>query len=79
MPTVIAIASPIAMICVHVTTTPATVNVQLELFSVRMRTVDASTGERHAISPSRISASPSVPIIFTSGSRRAKAGPNTRP
>ena len=36
-------------------------------------------GARHAISPSRISARPSVPIIFTSGSRRAKAGPKTIP
>ena len=36
-------------------------------------------GQRYAISPSRISVSPSVPTAFTSGSRRASGGPKMTP
>ena len=67
------------MICVQFTNAPKSVNVWLELGSGRNRTNAPPTGARQAISPSRISASPSVPIILTSGSRAAKAGPNSTP
>ena len=43
------------------------------------RTNAPPAGARQAITPSRISARPSVPIIFTSGSRPANAGPSTMP
>ena len=46
----------------------------VELGSGRKRANAPPTGARHAIIPSRISARPSVPIIFTSGSRAREGG-----
>ena len=72
-------ANASAMTCVQFTNAPNRVNVWLELGSGRKRANAPPTGARQAISPSRMSASPSVPIILTSGSRAAKAGPKSSP
>ena len=67
------------MTCVQFTNAPKSVKVWLELGNGRKRANAPPTGARHAMIPSRISASPSVPIILTRGSRAAKAGPKSSP
>ena len=67
------------MIWVHVTVAPEMRYVQSDVGRCKIRTDAAIGGARQAMIPSRISARPSVPIIFTSGSRPAKAGPKMTP
>ena len=67
------------MICVQFTIAPKSSKRWFVVGSVSTRTTAPPTGARQAMSPSRIRASPSVPIILTSGSRAAKAGPKTIP
>ena len=68
-----------AITCVQFTNAPNSVKVWLELGSGRNRANAPPTGARQAMIPSRIRARPSVPIILTSGSRAAKAGPKSSP
>ena len=79
MPTVSTIAKTSAMTCVQLTMVPKSPKRCSVVGSVRKRANAPPLGARHDISPSRISSSASVPIILTSGSRAAKAGPNTTP
>ena len=60
--------------CVQFTTAPKSVKRWFVVGSVSTRTNAPPAGARQAIRPSRIRASPSVPIILTSGIARREGG-----
>ena len=80
VPTVTKIVKPSAMSCVPLTraSRKSTWKPQLVVGMISDR-ANVPAGQIQYMSPSRMRARPSVPIAFTSGSRAAKAGPNTVP
>ncbi len=79
VPAVTTRAKTSAMTCVHVTIAPKSSKRWVDVGSWSTRTNAPPAGARQAMTPSRMRARPSVPIIFTSGSRLANAGPSTIP
>ena len=77
--TVIRKPSTSAITFVHSTRIPATVNVSLSVGNEIERDAPPLEVHNRSITPSRISVSPSVAVALTSGSRLARAGPNTIP
>ena len=64
------------MTCVQLTSTSPTEKCQFVVGRIIERALSLQI---HDIAPSRISASPSVAVAFTSGSRPASGGPNATP
>jgi hypothetical protein len=77
-PTARARPKPKAITCVQLTVTEPTLKPELSVEKLIERAA-ALPVQSHVISPSRISAKPSVATALTSGSRAASAGPKTTP